>query len=493
MPNPDRSQVVVLLRAARRGEHFRAGLLRQVIGDVASGALKALPSRRFPIERGADAFRFMAQARHIGKVVVVVSDERPRADVASIRSDATYLVTGGLGALGLEVAAGLAAQGARTIVLASRSAPSSIAASRIADISRSGVDVRCVQADVSRGDDVARLFEHIDRDLPPLAGIVHAAAVVEDGVLAQQTLERFTPVLASKAAGAWNLHLQTNGRPLDFFVMFSSTTSFNASPGQGNYAAANAFLDGLAHARHRAGLAGLSINWGPWATGLAAAVELRDRRRWAEVGIGTIEPDRGRRALSKVLASAGAQAIVWPIDWVRFLRAYTPGREPTLFEELARTVKRGSEQSPKAVDLRDRLSRVAENRRPAVVEAEVRALALRVLALDPKSAIDPREPLNALGLDSLMAVELRNAIAKLVERTLPATLLFKYPTIAALTGYLATEVLGLGRPEEGELKGPSLDDSESAAVMDLDEDEAKRLLAEELAALSSEPWFDSEK
>jgi acyl carrier protein len=128
-----------------------------------------------------------------------------------------------------------------------------------------------------------------------------------------------------------------------------------------------------------------------------------------------------------------------------------------------------------------------------MVEAEVRALALRVLALDPKTAIDPREPLNALGLDSLMAVELRNAIGKLVDRTLPATLLFKYPTVVALTAYLATDVLGLANPDEAGLDGPSLDDPESAAVMDLDDEEAKRLLAEELAALSAEPWFDEQK
>ncbi len=310
-------------------------LLRRVMNDVAEGGLRPLPSRRFPLERAADAFRFMAQARHIGKVVLDVSDERARLET-TIRSNATYLVTGGLGALGLEVAAGLVAQGARTVVVAGRNPPSSLAASRITDINSAGADVRFVQADVSRSDEVRKLFEHIDRELPPLAGVVHAAAVVDDGVLVQQTWDRFAPVLASKAIGAWNLHNETIHRRLDFFVMFSSTVAFNASPGQGNYAAANAFLDGLAQARRRSGLPALSVNWGPWATGLAAAVEVRDRRRWAEVGIGTIEPDRGLRALWRLLPSPGAQAIVWPIDWTRFLRAYPQGEEPALFLEVAR-------------------------------------------------------------------------------------------------------------------------------------------------------------
>ena len=351
--------------------------------------------------------------------------------------------------------------------------------------------LRFVQTDVSRSDEVGKLFEHIDRELPPLAGIVHAAAVVDDGMLVQQTWDRFAPVLAPKAIGAWHLHNQTIHRRLDFFVMFSSTVAFNASPGQGNYAAANAFLDGLAQARRRSGLPALTVNWGPWATGLAAAVEVRDRRRWAEVGIGTIEPDRGLRALWRLLPSPGAQAIVWPIDWTRFLRAYPQGEEPALFLEVARAVQRRSDDADrKSVDLRERLSRVPSNKRPAAVEAEVRTRALRVLGLDPATEIDRREPLNALGLDSLMAVELRNSIGKLVGRILPATLLFKYPTVEALTGYLVSDVLALVETAAPDTQPPPADDPESAALMDLDEEEAKRLLAEELAALSGEPWFD---
>jgi acyl transferase domain-containing protein len=214
-----------------------------------------------------------------------------------IRGDGCYLITGGLGALGLKVARHLLDQGARQLVLAGRSGRDDDPA--VEQLRASGAIVRVVKADVARSDHVARLIETCQTQ-GPLRGVVHAAGVLDDGILVKQTAERFARVMAPKIRGAWELHIQTQTLPLDFFVCFSSMASLVGSPGQGNYAAANAFLDALAHHRRARGLAGLSINWGPWAdAGMAA--KLHSRFAGARRG-----PDRSRGWRSYVHADVGA-------------------------------------------------------------------------------------------------------------------------------------------------------------------------------------------
>ena len=165
--------------------------------------------------------------------------------------------------------------------------------------------------------------------MPPLAGIVHAAGVKDDGALAQQTWARFAAVLAPKVSGAWNLHEQTRDLPLDFFVLFSSAASVLGSGGQTNYSAANAFLDALAHHRRASGLPGLSINWGPWAEGgMATSLDQRGRRRWEDAGVSLIAPEQGVDVLDLVVPGRSAQVAVLPVDWRRFLKRFEPGHEP---------------------------------------------------------------------------------------------------------------------------------------------------------------------
>ena len=184
-------------------------------------------------------------------------------DVA--RGEGSYLITGGLTGLGLATARWLVSQRARYLVLAGRSAPSEEARLAIGEMERAGARVLVVQADVSRREDVDRLLGQIDGTGVPLRGVIHAAGTFDDGVLLEQRWERFEKVMAAKVAGAWNLHQATRGIPLDFFVAYSSGASLLGSTGQGNYAAANSFLDGLAGYRQSLGLPGLAINWGPWA------------------------------------------------------------------------------------------------------------------------------------------------------------------------------------------------------------------------------------
>jgi acyl transferase domain-containing protein/acyl carrier protein len=456
--------------------------LSDLTASVVAGELELPPRRSFPAREAVAAFRYMAQARHIGKIVLVFDDSRAVADRA-VRPDRAYLVTGGLGALGLSVARWMVRAGAKHLVLASRNRPSDEAASSIAALQEQGADVVVVQADVSRRADVTSLLGRISRDLPPLAGIVHAAGVVDDGLLVQQTSDRLAGVMAPKAAGAWHLHEETRTVPLDFFVLFSSMASLFGGPGQGTYAAANGFLDGLAAHRRAQGLAGVSVQWGPWdGAGMAARVSMRDRQRWEAQGFGSIATADGVHVLEHLIKRRTSATIaVLPVDWRTWLRQFPDGEPPFLREMAARYAGRSAAPQAPRRNLAAEAAAVPPNRRRGVFAAFLREEALKVLGLDPSTAVDVREPLHDLGLDSLMAVELRNTIASALGRPLPATLLFKHPTLQALEDFVITFLQGAGAPE---VTAASPDDDARDAVSDLTDEETKKLLAEELRSLA---------
>ena len=471
-------------------------MLRGLMAAMEAGRLTPLRFKTFPLTRAVDAFRYMAQARHIGKIVLTLD---AAAAPRRIRADATYLITGGLGALGLKVASGLARLGATHLVLVGRSAPSEEALELIRLIEQHGAVVRVARVDVSREREVARLLEDVGCTMPPLAGVIHAAGVLDDGVLGEQTWARFEKVLAPKVAGAWHLHRLTEAVPLDFFVMFSSMVALFGGPGQGNYAAANAFLDALAHHRRGQGLPALSINWGAWAdAGMAAAVAERNHGRWREQGFGFIQPDEGIAILERLLQSApGAQVAALPIDWPTLLRRFPTGAEPPLFSELAVSLadsSRAAATPPRPVSLRAELASVAPGRRRSLVQKRVREEAVKVLGLGSDAQPDTRQPLRELGLDSLMAVELRNALADALGQALPATLLFKYPTLEALAEFLISQLGGDASPDRArEENGPGSEADQD--LLDLEacsDDEARELLSRELESLAgswTEPDF----
>src|SRR5262245_6221962 len=455
-----------------------------------TGALTPLRHRVFERRQAVDAFRHMAQARHIGKIVIAHPSamrgaERP--DGSTIRDDATYLVTGGFGALGSHIARWLVAAGARQIALMGRHTETPAAQTLIGDLEAAGARVLAVQGDVAREDDVARVLQAIRSTNRQLRGVVHAAGVVDDGTLAQQDWPRFEKVLAPKMLGAWHLHSQSQGDPLDFFVLFSSMVSVLGSPGQGNYAAANSFLDALAHHRRAQGLPAVSINWGPWAgSGMAGTVDSRHQQRWAAQGVEFMSSEDGLAILQRLLRAHAAQVAVLPVRWSTLLGALPAGAIPPLLSDLERGVSVGKQVAKHAArrDLRAEIERTAPANRRSALLAEIRTQAAKVLSLDRGHTIDVRQPLNELGLDSLMAVELRNSIGELVGKTLPATLLFKYPTIGALTDYLLGDVLRLAEEDAG--TAPAEVDAYLADIEPLADDDVKRLLYEELKALGSE-------
>ncbi|MFN7985739.1 MAG: SDR family NAD(P)-dependent oxidoreductase, partial [Vicinamibacterales bacterium] len=272
--------------AASQPDHLR-GLLEEILADIEHGDLRPLPARCWPLDEAESAFRFMGQGHHTGKIVIT------QAPPPVIRPDASYLVTGGLTGLGLACAAGLVDAGARHLTLLGRRAPSASAVSAIEALRQRGVSVTVVSADVASADALARALAHVlpasgrqaSVAAPPLRGILHAAGVLDDGLLTELEPARFAGVMSPKVRGTWNLHELSARLTLDFFVTFSSGSAILGSPGQANYSAANAFMDALAHWRRRAGQHALSINWGSWSgVGMAASLDDSHRRRWAALG-----------------------------------------------------------------------------------------------------------------------------------------------------------------------------------------------------------------
>ena len=440
---------------AQQQPTLMTAMLKEFVKWLQDGILKPLPFRVFPLQEVAEAFRFMAQAKHIGKVVISnqlsgdskqVSEgsaQKPKklmTEHSSLITDkGSYLISGGLGALGLKVAYWLAEQGAKHVILTGRSGASDTAKEAIQQMEQTGAQVQIIQADVSRREDVATLLEDISTSLPPLRGIVHAAGVLDDGVLLQQTWERFRRVMAPKVEGAWNLHLLTRDIPLDFFVCFSSIAALLGSPGQGNYAAANVFMDALAHHRRTLGVPGLSINWGPWAdTGMAARLDSKDQNRWAAQGMSFIAPELGLQVLEELMKQDMAQVGVCPINWPRFLRSFPVDSSPPLFSDIARRMK-DEQPTAKRLELLHQLQEASIEERHSLIMAYIQAGVAKALGFSI-SELDVHQPLNNMGLDSLMAIELRNRMMAELGVDIPMEKFIEGPSIAQMTDLLIEQL-----------------------------------------------------
>jgi NADPH:quinone reductase-like Zn-dependent oxidoreductase/NADP-dependent 3-hydroxy acid dehydrogenase YdfG len=461
-------------------------LLRELVAEVERGELRALPLTAFARSDATKAFRHMAHARHVGKIVVMQSDASSASAVTRVRPGASYLITGGLGGLGLKVARWMVAQGARHLVLMGRRGPSAAVRAEIDALERDGAHVLVVEGDVAQEADVRAALERIEPTMPRLRGIVHAAGVLDDGMLGQQTWERISAVMAPKMLGAWNLHRATETLALDFFVLFSSIAPLIGSPGQAGYAAGNAFLDMLAHARRRQGRVATTINWGPWAeVGMAAALADSDRRRWTECGLSPIGPEAGVQWLQAVLEDGCVQAVVLGADWKRFAAATLDGREPSFLADLLAPVSatRATPTAQPNADLAARLAAAPPTRRRKLLAGYVREQIVRVLGLDASQPLDGAQGFRELGMDSLMAVEVRNRLQASLARPLPSTMVFDHPNVDALCGYLG-EVLDLdGAPAgRGDVRSP---DGERA-IERLSEAEAEALLLQELETVKVE-------
>ena len=435
---PDVGYSILEMDVLKEQDPARPGAaLRKVMERLGAGELKPLIHCRWPLAEAGAAMEFMRDARHIGKIVLTA----PALVEGRLRQDRTYLVTGGLGGIGCALAGWLAERGAGAIVLNGRRSPDAAAEETIGALKDRGVRVQVELADVTDAEAVDGMLERIKGELPPLGGVIHSVGVLADASLANQSWERFEQVIWPKVLGAWHLHRATADCDLDLFVLFSSVAGVLGNPGQANHAAANTFLDQLAAHRRALGLPGQAIAWGAW-SGLGEAEEQRDRiaRRREAAGTGWFSPEQGFRVFDRLLREDPATAVVLAVDWSLFGEA-VEGR-PSLFEDMLPAAADDSADSAgTSEDLLSRLGGAPPAARQELLVSFLQQEVQAVLRLPsaPESAVGFFD----LGIDSLMAVELRNRLNRAFagEYVAPNTLVFDYPNIAALAGHLV-EALG---------------------------------------------------
>lgn len=414
-------------------------VLNQVTAWMDLGSVKALPVDVFSASEVAAAFRHLAQGKNVGKVIVSFPPSEPVDEKKTlVRPDACYWITGGLGGLGLKVAEWLVEQGARHLVLSGRQGPSAEATLALARLKEHDALVEVVTADVSSRPDVATILAGIDKHSVPLRGVIHAAGVLDDGIIQDQDWERFRRVMGPKIAGAWNLHILTRNRPLDFFVCFSSLSAVLGSPGQGNYAAANSWMDTLMQYRRSMNLPGLSINWGPWAAvGMAARLGKGIQAQMADKGIPAIPVPLALSILEYALKLDQSQLIAATIDWRKFSKQFRAGSVPSMLKTLVDLGTASALGAAQALDgILDKLKSTPVSEHHAIVLSHVRRTLATTLRLPSAETVGVNQPLGELGLDSLMAVEVRNLLTSAFRCELSSTLIFDYPTANALTSYL---------------------------------------------------------
>ncbi|HEY8545856.1 MAG TPA: type I polyketide synthase, partial [Acidimicrobiales bacterium] len=455
------------------GPERLGAMLAEVLDRFAAGDLRPLPRTTWDVGRAAEAFRTMAQARHVGKLVLTVP---PSASVAVADADAdpsspapgtdregtvsegtapagTVLITGGTGGLGAHVARHLVARGARHLVLAGRRGPDAPGATELAaELEARGATVTVAACDVADRAAVAALLDAVPADRP-LRTVVHAAGLLDDGVIASLDAERLARVLAPKVAGAWHLHELTRERgiELDAFVLFSSAAGAFGSAGQANYAAANTFLDALAAARRAEGLPAVALAWGFWAeaSGMTGHLGEVDKARLRRAGFVPLATDDGLRLLDAGLRHGEAALVAAHLSLPVLRRSARAGALPASWGRLVGV--RPDAAAPAGAgdpgagagggDLAGALAvRVAglgaDEARRAVLDV-VRREAAAVLGHGDADAVPPDRVFKELGFDSLTAVELRNRLQAASGLRLSATLVFDHPTPTALAAELA--------------------------------------------------------
>jgi myxalamid-type polyketide synthase MxaE and MxaD len=408
---------------------------------------------------------------------VAVSPSAP----LQLSSHATYLITGGLGGVGLNLARWMVARGARSVALMGRSAPSDAARKDIQNLEFSGAAVRIFSADVADENQMSPVLHSIAQEMPPLRGVFHLAAAMDSTLLADVNDEQIERAMRAKVEGAWTLHRLTQSLALDHFVLFSSMTAIIGQPGVASYAAANSALDALARYRRAKQLKAISIQWGPWAD-LGLTKTEKARRgvdMYAQQGIRALSFDETFDALSQLLQQDIAGALVAPIQWQKFARSFAGDSVPRTFLSLIPSAGEILNAAPSQASVRENLLGSLPGRpRRALLEGHLQEVLAGVLKTSA-SRLDPVKPLGSMGVDSLMALQFVKRLAVTTSVRLPATAVFNYPTLRVLAAELARRMeINL----DADVQAPSAAQisetlaSVSTAVADMTEDETIQAL-----------------
>ncbi|MFL5909184.1 MAG: SDR family NAD(P)-dependent oxidoreductase [Gaiellaceae bacterium] len=412
-------------------------MLAEISALFESGAVRHLPTAAWDVRRASDAFRFVWEARHVGKVVLTVPQP--------LDPDGTVLITGGTGGLGAVVARHLASEhGAQRLLLVSRrGAGADGADDLIAELAELGCEATIEACDVADRDALAALVDSIAGE-HPLTAVIHAAGVLDDATVEALDAERIERVMRPKAVAALHLHELTKDMELSDFVLFSSSAGTFGGPGQGNYAAANSLLDALARRRRAAGLPATSLAWGLWQQegGMGARVSEADLSRMSRMGLEPLATDHGLELFDTARAVGDAMLVPLRLELGALRAQARAGTLPPLLRGLVRAPGRRQSGDSLARQLAD----VPEAERGRVVLELVRTQAAEVLGQASPDAVDPERAFKELGFDSLAAVELRNRLSQATGMRLPSTLVFDHPTPAAIADFVLSEADGAAAP-----------------------------------------------
>ena len=425
---------------------FAAGLFQEALQYFIEEKLRPVRSTVYPISEVGRAFRDIAQARHMGKIAISTDDETAWIDreldpSSVIRAEASYLITGGLGGFGLIVAEWMVNAGARHLVLVTRSGlePSSPAAATVESLRASGAQIVVARADVADAAQVCDLTERIREKMPPLKGILHAAMVLDDGYLEQLDHEKMSRVLAPKVSGAWNLHAETLDCELDFFVLFSSVATIFGNPGQGNYVAANAFLDAFAHFRRALGLPAVSIRWGALGQVGYLARHAEISRFLDQQGLNQFTPDEALRCLASVIQADVTQAIAARMDWAKWSLSYPRSASSPRFSGTLQGIADRRQSQDAAESARETLLQIAPEKQQEFLEDYLAERIGKVLRISGNK-LDRDSPVTDHGLDSLMALELKNRVDGDMDTDLSITGLLQGPSIRDMAARLRAQI-----------------------------------------------------
>lgn len=354
------------------------------------------------------------------------------------RSDGTYLITGGLGGVGLRTAQWMVEHGARHLVLMGRGGVPDEAEAALQAICKTGASVHVFKGDVTREEHLENALVRIRREMPPLRGIFHSAVVLDDSILLQQNRERFLGVMPPKIDGAWNLHRLTLNEPLDYFVLFSSAASLIGSPGQGNYAAANAFMDMLAHYRRQQGYPALCINWGRWGE-VGQAMKGKRGERLDSRGFASMKPTEGLAILESLLHQSPPQVGAMSFNLSKWSQFYPDLTRSSLFANLIEEPGAREEDGAGSCLTRAMLADQDGILRQQKLTQYLSTQIARVLG-HTSLKLDAHQPLNRLGIDSLMAVELKNRIGSDLDMLIPVTTFLQGITFEGLITQIVEQI-----------------------------------------------------
>ena len=457
---PDVDYHVLSLDELKREEPDRVGrTFRALMTRFAEGELTPLRHTKWPMAEMGDALQYMGSARHVGKLVLTV----PAFARNALDADRTYLITGGLGGIGCAVATWLVERGAKHIVLNGRRDPDESALRTIEELHALDCEINIKIADMTQTSQIDAMLHDIELEMPPLGGIVHSVGVLSDGAIPNQTWERFEEVLWPKVLGSWRLHEATKRLDLDFFILFSSATGVLGNAGQANHAAANAFLDQLAAHRRALGLPGQSIAWGAWSD-IGEAAEQRERiaSQLETSGTGWISPELGIRTLDYLACHDMTNPSAMSIDWG--ILAQSSHSQSDFLKEMLSSNNDADDDaldslSVDVTELRTMDTDSCVETLMSYIQSQLQSI-LRLPSLPSRNV-----GFFDLGMDSLMAVELRNRLIREFEGeiTISRTVVFDHPDVEALAKHLSSELEGGAGTDSREIAVQELPQASSNA------------------------------